>query len=60
MLLGAQIKKQELLMDAGRILGGREGTSLADTADYEEARRYFLREQEGTKKESCTAEFSMP
>lgn len=50
MLLGAQIKKQELLVDAGRILGGREGTSLADTADYEEARRYFLREQEGTKK----------
>ena len=50
LLIGAQVRRQELLLDAGRLLGIREGTGLLDTADYGEARRYFLREQEGTEK----------
>ena len=50
LLLGAQVKRQELLLDAGRLLGFRKDIGLADTADYREARRYFLKEQEGTEK----------
>ena len=50
LLLGAQVRRQELLLDAGRLLGFRKDIGLADTADYREARRYFLKEQEGTEK----------
>jgi len=50
LLLGAQVRRQELLLDAGRLLGFRKDIGLADTADYRDARRYFLKEQEGTEK----------